>query len=114
MGGNFNDLYQQHVGGDLVNHSPLKPEPGGTMTLPLARQGFVVKPFDRSQTRRTRKASDVFPFFVAFQHLDRNIARQLFVDPTVLLDSPHAILWIYLIWYVNGQFVGDENMCRLG
>lgn len=66
VGGNLNDLNQQHVGNDLVNHSPLESEPGGTVSLPLAGQRFVVKPLDRSQSRRARKASDVFPFLVPF------------------------------------------------
>ena len=71
------------------------------MTLPLTGQCFIVKPFDGSQSLRPGKPGNVFPFFVTLQNLNRHRARELFVNATVLFDSPHAILCIYHKWYVK-------------
>ncbi len=71
------------------------------MPLPLTGKGLVVKPLDCPQALRPGKPGNVFPFLVTLQHLDRNGTGKLFVDATVLFDLPHAILWIYHIWYVN-------------
>ena len=97
----MNNLNLQYVSDNSVNHSPLEPEPRGTMTSPFARQSFVVEPLDGSQTLRPGKPGNVLPFLVTLQYLDRNGVRKLFVDATVLFDLPHAILCIYHEWYVK-------------
>lgn len=86
MGRDMYNLNLQHVGNSSINHSPLKPEPGRTMALPLTGKGFVVKPFDGSQTLRPGKPGNVFPFLVAFQNLDGHGARKLFINATVFFD----------------------------
>lgn len=91
----MDNLNQQYVGDNPVNHPPLKPEPRGTMALPLTRQSFIVKPLDGSQTLRPGKPGNVFPFLVTLQNLDRDRAGKLLVDATVLFDFPHATLCIY-------------------
>jgi len=103
MGGNLNDLDQQHVGDNSVNHPPLELEPGGTMALPLTGRGFVVKSLDRSQSGRPRDPGNVFPFFVTLQNLNRDRARKLFVDAAMFFELPHAILCIYHKQYVKGH-----------
>jgi hypothetical protein len=99
----MDNLNLQHVGDSSVNHSPLKPKPRGTMTLPLTSQCFVVKPLDGSQPLRPGKPGNVFPFLVTFQNLHGYGARKLFVDATVLFNVPHAALCIYHKWYVKGD-----------
>ena len=101
----MDNLNLQHVGDNPVDHPPLKPKPGGTVTLPITGKGFVVKPFDSPQTFRPGKTSDVLPFFVTLQNLDRNGTRKLFVDAAVFYDLPHATLCIYYIWYVKDGMV---------
>ena len=64
------------------------------MTFPLTRQGLIVKPLDGSQTLRSGKPGNVFPFLVTLQNLDRNRTGKLFVYSTVLFDLPHATLCI--------------------
>ena len=106
------NLNLQHVGDNSVNHSPLKPEPRGTMILPLTRKSFVVKP-DGSQTLRPRKSGNVLPFLVTLQNLNRHCARELLVNATVLFDWPHATLCICHEWYVKSgdRLVTDNVKC---
>ena len=98
----MDNMNLQHVGDNSVNHSPLKPEPRGTMALPLTRQSFVVKPLNGSQPLRPGKPGNVFPFLVTLQDLYRYGARKLFVNATVLFNLPHTALCIYHKWYVKG------------
>jgi len=56
------------------------------MALQLTGESFVVKPLDGPQSQRPRDSGDVFPFLVTLQNLDRDGARKLFVDATVLFD----------------------------
>jgi hypothetical protein len=44
MGRDRSNLEQKLSGNNSVDHPPLQAKPGGAVTLPLARQGFVVKP----------------------------------------------------------------------
>ena len=71
------------------------------MALPLTREGFVVKPLNGPQSQRPRDSGDVFPFLVTLQNFDRDGARKLFIDATVLFNLPHAALCIYYEWYVK-------------
>jgi len=80
------NLNLQHVCDNSVNHPPLKPEPRGTMALPLTKQSLVVKPFDGSQTLWPGKPRNVFPLLVSFQYLYRHGARKLFINATVFFD----------------------------
>ena len=73
------------------------------MAFPFTREGFIVKSFDGPQSQRPRDSSNVFPFLVTLQNLDRNRARKLFVDATVLFDLPHVALCIYHEWYVKNS-----------
>jgi hypothetical protein len=59
-----------------------------------------MEPFDQTDARRPRKGSDVFPFLVALQNLLGGPGEPP-VNPPVLFDSPHAILYLYQRWYVN-------------
>lgn len=95
MGGNLNNLNQQHVGDNPVNYTPLEAEPGRTVVLPLAGQGFIVKPLDGAQSRRPRNSGNILPLFVALQNLDRDRAGKLLIDATVFFDLPHGTLCIY-------------------
>lgn len=97
----MDNLNLQHVGDNSVNHSPLKPEPRGTMTLPLTREGFIVKALYGSQPLRPGKPSNVFPFLVTLQNFNWHGARKLLVDAAVLFDLPHAQLCISHKWYVK-------------
>jgi hypothetical protein len=65
-------------------------------------KSFVVKALDHSKPERAGNRGDVFPFFVSLQDVRRR-GVELLVDPAVLLDSPQAQLYTYLIWYVNPQ-----------
>src|SRR3989304_3757228 len=87
----LNNLNQKRIGNDTVDHAPLEPKSRGAIALPLPRKGFVMKPFDHPQSGRPGEAGDVLPFLVSLQDLLRDCARQLLVDPAVLLDAPHAI-----------------------
>ena len=95
MGGNLHNLDQQYVGDNSVNHSPLESEPGSAMAFPLARQSFIVKPLDGSQSQWPRDSGNVFPFLVTLQNLNRDRARKLFVNAAVFFDLPHTALCIY-------------------
>jgi len=53
------NLNLQYDGNYSVDHSPLKPEPRGTMPLPLTRQRFVVKPLDGPQSWRPGKSGNL-------------------------------------------------------
>lgn len=97
----MDNLNLQHVRDNSVNHSPLKPEPRGAMTLPLTREGFIVKALNGSQPLRPGKPSNVFPFLVTLQNFNWHGARKLFVDAAVLFDLPHAQLCISHKWAVK-------------
>jgi len=59
-----------------------------------------MEPFDQTKAGWPREGSDIFPFLVALQNLLGGGGKPL-VDPTVLFDSPHAILCLYRRCYVN-------------
>lgn len=109
----MNNLNLQDVGDNPINNPPLKPKSGRAMTLPVTRQGFVVKPFDRSQTLRTRQPGNVFPLLVTLQNLDGNRATKLLVNAAVLFDLPHTKLCICHERYVNGGGVLRVESCCL-
>ena len=72
------------------------------MSFLLAPQGFVMEALDRFQTFRAGYLYYVFPFFVAFEYVNR--ARfQLFDDMPMLIYFPHDNKYIYQIWYVNSE-----------
>ncbi len=71
------------------------------MPLPLAREGLIVKALDSTQPRRSGKCRNVFPFLVTLQNFHWHHARKLLFYPTVLLNTPHVISYIYYKWYVN-------------
>ncbi|MDD5176154.1 MAG: hypothetical protein PHQ05_07020, partial [Sterolibacterium sp.] len=104
----MDNLDQQNISDDLVNHSPLEPEARGAMTFPLPRQSLVMKSRDGPQSRRARNTSNIFPFLVSLQHRQGNRPGKLFVDSAVFFNSPHATLWLYHIWYVNWH----PGLCR--
>jgi hypothetical protein len=66
------------------------------MTLPLARQGFVVKSLDQTKARRARKHCDVLPLLIPLEDVARE-RRSLLVHAAMLLNTPHAILCLYHI-----------------
>ncbi|MDP4029015.1 MAG: hypothetical protein Q8P42_08625 [Gallionella sp.] len=58
----MNNLNQQHIGSNPVNHSPLEPWPGGAVAFPLAIQSFIAKPLYGPQSKWPRDSGNVFPF----------------------------------------------------
>jgi len=78
------------------------------MPFPLSRQRLVVKTLNQAQARRPGEYGEILPFLVPLQNFagDR---RELFVDTPVFLDPPHAILWLYYIWYVKGELFCGIN-----
>lgn len=70
------------------------------MILPFAHQGFIVKSPDQPKSGRPRDRGNILPLLVALEDF-LGSGCQLLVDPTVLLNVPHVILWLYYIRHVN-------------
>jgi len=79
------------------------------MALPLSGQGFVVESLNQTKTGRPGEHGDVLPLFVPLEDFLR-CRRQLLIDPTVLLDAPHATLCLCHIWHVNGDHFLRHNV----
>ena len=88
---NSNDLNEQGVGDNLVDHAPLLVQSRGAEALPLAAQGFVAKALDCTKPLGTRQHGDVLPLLVALENVERDTAAgQFLVDVAMLFDAPHT------------------------
>src|SRR5688572_14876238 len=70
------------------------------MALPRPGERFVMKPLDSPQTWRSGDHGDVEPLFVALEDVLWH-GGELLLHPAVLVDAPHARLWLYHKWYVK-------------
>ncbi len=68
------------------------------MTLPLALEGFVIKPFDHSKPWGAGNTDDILPLFVPLQNFLRQGGNP-FSEPAMLVDLPHTIFVLYQIRY---------------
>src|SRR5207249_7381596 len=93
VGGDRDDLKTHLRGKDPVDNAVLQPKPRRAVALPFTRERLVVESSDLPQALRSRESSNILPLLVAFQDLLRG-RRALFVNATMLLDMPHAILCI--------------------
>jgi hypothetical protein len=71
-----------------IEYAVLQPQPGRTVSLPLAPKGFIVEPFDQPKPLGAGHVDNVFPFFVPLQNLLRE-AFELPTDTAMLVDFPH-------------------------
>ncbi|OFV93439.1 MAG: hypothetical protein A3H28_16525 [Acidobacteria bacterium RIFCSPLOWO2_02_FULL_61_28] len=62
--------------------------------MPFSTEGFIMESFDQPQAGWTRDHCDVFPLLITFPDFTRR-SIELFFNPTVLFDLPHATGYTY-------------------
>ena len=83
------------------------------MPTPFSQQCFIVKSFDESKTHWTRHHRNIFPFLISLQDLLRE-QRKLPLDPSMLIDLPHASNSTYAIYGMSTQASGNLHRERRG
>jgi len=100
MWNHLHDLEQKLRCHHAINDSVLQAQSGGAIAFPLTGESLVTKPANGSQARRAGNDRDVFPLLVALLDLEGR-GTQLLVETRVLLNTPHAIVYLDHIWYVK-------------
>jgi len=79
------------------------------MPSPFAEQCLIVKPFDEPKTHRTGHRGNIFPFLVSLQDLSGE-QRELPLDPSMLINLPHASNGTHAIYGMSSKASG--NLCN--